>query len=211
MSTTHGHIATVQPISWQSWWGLMSTDVHCRSLQDINHSTSRQGAGQLSGYSMIFLLPWTMLTWQTFLGFSWIFLPLFVPLANLILRKASDSHFRCCGDRGGLEIMGGMERPILDFSMIMGGTPKFRYPPGNKHISSIRHFWDMFFFLGGRATSFLANEWAKHATIFTILHPQCTIVSSAGQRSGDPTFAVSLTGKVDTFFQVTCNSNQLNI
>lgn len=46
----HGHIATVPPISWQSWWGLMSTDVHCRSLQDINHSTSRQGAGQLSGY-----------------------------------------------------------------------------------------------------------------------------------------------------------------
>lgn len=40
--------------------------------------------------------------------------------------------------------MGGMERPILDFSMIMGGTPKFRYPPGNKQIRETeRHFWDM--------------------------------------------------------------------
>lgn len=85
----------------------MSTDVHC-SLQDINHSTSRQGAGQLASGCSCFLAAMNDVDLTDisgiFMDFPTIFRALLGKLQmDLILRKASDSHFRCCGDRGGLE------------------------------------------------------------------------------------------------------------
>lgn len=86
----------------------MSTDVHCRSLQDINHSTSSSDSwpAEWIFYDILAAMNDAELTDISgiFMDFPSVFRALGKLQMDLILRKASDSHFRCCGDRGGSEI-----------------------------------------------------------------------------------------------------------
>lgn len=54
----------------------------------------------------------------------------------------------------------------------VGGTPKFRYPPGNKHIPSIRHFWDML--VPWRYSHLLSCKWVGK-TCHDIYDPPSTV------------------------------------